>query len=279
MRLERLVRIANHAKTDTQKNKVGNALLKLMDDIECTPERMLYKRNKDTLKITQGVNALGKGAYGVVFYGCLDDECKTRVAIKFSQKSLQTEYIIGKKLANLGVAPRVYRYGFCPTKGLEFMYYEYASRGSLDAFVKKYASKLTASDYKAILYQVYTMLRKVHKKYPSYRHYDLHPGNVLVNKERGKFRMLLTDFGMSEMRGIRSPLLPKVWRREQAADAFVFTFYLGEHVGAKGPSTAVAFFKDFAKRTYTPKESSVKVISDAMTYPFMKGARKAVLHV
>lgn len=279
MRLERLVQIANQAKTNAQKNKVGNALLKMMDDIECNPGRLLYKRNKDTLLITEGVNKLGEGAFGAVFYGCLDTECQTKVAIKFSKKSLKSEYVIGKKLADLGVAPRVYRYGYCPSKGMEFMYYEYASHGSLDDFVQKYSKKLKASDYKAILYQVYTLLRKVHKKYPSYKHYDLHAGNILVNKERGKFRLLLTDFGLSEMRGIKSPLLKKVWRRDQGPDAFVFTYYLGQEMGPSGPPTAVAFFKDFSTWTYMPKDTSVKVIADVMKHPFMKGAHKAVLKV
>lgn len=264
MRLERLVQIANQAKTDAQKNRVGNALLKLMDDVECTPGRLLYKKNKDTLKISEGINKLGEGAYGAVFYGCLDNECQTRVAIKFSKKSLKSEYLIGKKLAALGVAPRVYRYGYCPEKKTEFIYYEYASHGSVRDFVQK---RRSASDYKAILYQVYALLRKVRKVYPSYRHYDLHPGNVLVNLERGTPRLLLTDFGMSEMRGIRSPLLTKVWKRDQASDEFVFTYYLGKESGDYAPPTAKKFFKNFIDGEQASK------------HPFMKGAHKAVLHV
>lgn len=279
MRLERLVQIANQAKTDAQKNRVGNALLQLMDEVECHPERLLYKKNKDTLKISEGVNKLGEGAYGVVFYGCLENKCQTRVAIKFSKKSLKSEYLIGKKLAALGVAPRVYRYGYCPAKKMEFMYYEYASHGSLEDFVKKYGSFLKASDYKAILSQVYTLLRKVHKVYPSYKHYDLHPGNVLVNLERGKLRLLLTDFGMSEMRGISSPLLKKVWKRDQGPDAFVFTYHFGKSL-TRAPLTAKKFFDEFnEKEDYEPTDSSMKVIADVLKYPFMKGAHRAVLKV
>lgn len=265
MRLERLVQIANQAKTDAQKNRVGNALLKLMDEVECHPERLLYKKNKDTLKITSGINKIGEGAYGAVFYGCLDDKCQTRVAIKFSKKSLKSEYQIGKKLAALGVAPRVYRYGYCPAKKMEFIYYEYASHGSVEDFVKKYRS---ASDYKAIIYQVYALLRKVKKVYPSYRHYDLHPGNVLVNLERGKLRLLLTDFGMSEMKGIKSPLLTKTWKRDQAPDEFVFTYHLGKDAGDRAPPSAKKFFRDFSSSS-----------DDAMKHPFMKGAHRAVLKV
>lgn len=272
MRLDTLVRVANEAKTDAQKNRVGNALLQLM---ECSPGQLLYK---DTLKISRGVSKLGEGAYGTVFYGCLENKCKTKVAIKFSKKSLKSEYQIGKKLAELGVAPRVYRYGYCAQKKMEFMYYEYASHGSLEDYLKKYRKSLTASDYKAIVYKVFELLRKIHKKYPSYKHYDLHPGNVLVNNERGKMRVLLTDFGLSEMRGIRSPLLKKDWRMEQAPDADVFIHYLGEAL-VSPPPTVAAFFKEFSESNYSPTNSSIRVIKDVMKHPFMKGAHKAVLKV
>jgi serine/threonine protein kinase len=268
MRLDKLVRIANEAKTDAQKNRVGNALLQLM---ECSPGQLMY------LKIGRGVKKIGEGAYGAVFYGCLENKCKTQVVIKFSKKSLKSEYEIGKKLAALGVAPRVYRYGHCAQKKMDFMYYEYASHGSLEDYLKKYRKYLTASDYKAIVYKVFTLLRKIHKKYPSYKHYDLHPGNVLVNKERGKMRLLLTDFGLSEMKGIRSPLLKKKWRTEQAPDADVFIHYLGESL-VSPPPTVAAFFKEFSEKSnYSPTNSSIRVIKDVMKHPFMKGAALATL--
>lgn len=271
MRLDRLVRIANQAKTDAQRNRVGEVLLELM---RCSPEALLYKK---TPKITRGVEKVGEGAYGAVFYGCLDDECHTRVAIKFSKKSLKSEYEIGKKLSELGVAPRVYLYGYCQSKKMEYMYYEYASHGSVEDFVKKHGKTLRASDYKAILYQVYKLLRKVHRVYPSYRHYDLHPGNVLVNNVRGKMRLLLSDFGMSEMKGIRSPLLTKSWKKEQAPDAFVFIYYLAKE--DVRPPTAKAFLKAFSEREYDSQTSSVDVIADAMKYPFMKGRITALTPV
>jgi len=65
MRLDKLVRIANEAKTDAQKNRVGNALLQLM---ECSPGQLMY------LKIGRGVKKIGEGAYGAVFYGCLENK-------------------------------------------------------------------------------------------------------------------------------------------------------------------------------------------------------------
>jgi hypothetical protein len=41
-----LVDIANKAKTDAQRNAVGATLLKMMNHIACTPDRLLFKRGR-----------------------------------------------------------------------------------------------------------------------------------------------------------------------------------------------------------------------------------------
>jgi serine/threonine protein kinase len=268
--MRELVNIANNAKTDAQRNAVGVALLQLMNHVACTPDRFLYKKG---LKITSGVETLGKGAYGAVFYGCLDDKCRTRVAIKFSKKSLDTECIIGKKLDDLGVAPRVYKCGKCASNGMYYMYYEYASHGALEDYLKKHT--LRTSDYKAIIYGVLKALKKIQKTYPTYKHYDLHTGNVLINMERGRKVVKLTDFGLSEMKGVRSPHLKAVWRRSQPPDAYVFLHFLQEdleNIGHKVPSTLQKFFNDIA--TYEVNDT---FIDRAWRHSFLRGARLARL--
>lgn len=268
--MRELVDIANRAKTDAQRNAVGRALLSLMDQVACTPNRLLYKKG---LKITSGVEMLGKGAYGAVFYGCLDDKCHTRVAIKFSKKSLQSECVIGARLDDLGVAPRVYHCGRCPANGMYFMYYEYASHGALDDYLKKHI--LRTSDYKAIIYGVLKALKKIQKTYPTYKHYDLHTGNVLINIERGRKVVKLTDFGLSEMKGVRSPHLKMSWRRSQPPDAYVFLHFLQgdvENLDRKMPSTLRSFFEDIGK--YRVDET---FIDQVRRHPFLKGARLARL--
>jgi serine/threonine protein kinase len=269
MKLETLVRVANRAKTDSQRNAVGNALLRLMNQVACTPGRLLYKKGQN-LKITSGVAQLGKGAYGAVFYGCLDDKCATKVAVKFSKKSLESECVIGKRLDDLDVAPRVYKCGKCKVGGMYYMYYEYASHGALDDYMKKHT--LAASDYKYIIYSVLRALKKIQKKYPSYQHYDLHTGNVLINMERGKKVVKLTDFGLSEMRDVRSPHLKAAWRRSQPPDAYVFLHFLEEDVGDNAPPSLKKFFDDM--NTYT---TDATFIDRVRRHPFPRGARLARL--
>jgi serine/threonine protein kinase len=271
--MRELVDIANKAKTDAQRNAVGRALLSLMDQVACTPDRLLYKKGKNNLKITSGVEMLGKGAYGAVFYGCLDDKCHTRVAIKFSKKSLQSECVIGARLDDLGVAPRVYHCGKCPVNGMYYMYYEYATHGALDDYLKKRILRTT--DYKAIIYGVLKALKTIQKTYPTYKHYDLHTGNVLINNERGRKVVKLTDFGLSEMKGVRSPHLKESWRRSQPPDAYVFLYFLQgdlENLGRKVPSTLQKFFDDVDK--YPVNDT---FIDQVRRHPFLKGARLARL--
>lgn len=269
MKLETLVKVANEAKTDSQRNAVGNALLRLMNQVACTPNRLLYSKGKN-LKITSGVAKIGEGAYGAVFYGCLDDKCQTRVAVKFSKKSLESECVIAKRLAELGVAPRVYKCGQCKVGGMYYMYYEYASHGSLEDYMEKH--KLQASDYKNIIYGVMKALKKVQKKYPSYQHYDLHPGNILINLERGRKVVKLADFGLSEMKDVRSPHLKPAWRRSQPPDAYVFLHFLEEDVGDTAPPTLVKFFEDM--NTY---KLDVTFMDRVRRHPFLRGAGLARL--
>jgi len=264
--MRKLVAIANRAKTDAQRNAVGALLLRLMNEVPCKPERLFYTRGNN-LKITSGVSTIGRGAYGAVFYGCLDDECRTKVAIKFSDKSLESECVIGKRLSALGVAPRVYKCGTCSAKN--YMYYEYATHGSLEDYMKKHT--LRVSDYKAIIYGVLRALRKIRKKYPTYKHYDLHPGNVLINMERGRKVVKLTDFGLSEMQDVKSPHLKMAWRRTQPPDAYVFLHFLEGDMEDIPPSLKV-FFDDVSR--YALDDA---FLDRALRHPFLRGARFARL--
>lgn len=262
--MRRLVDIANKAKTDTQRNAVGQVLLELMREVACTPDRLLYKKGKN-LKITSGVESIGKGGFGAVFYGCIDDKCRTKVAIKFSEKSLESECVVGKRLDDLGVAPRVYACGRCTANGMYYMYYEYATHGALDKYIEKHT--LSVSDYKFIIYSVLRALKKVQKKYPSYKHYDLHTGNILINAERGKKVVKLSDFGLSEMKDVRSPHMRMGWRRAQPPDAYVFLHFLEGQV-VTPPPTMQKFFDDIW--TYSV---DAKFIDRVRRHPFLRGAR------
>src|SRR5210317_487093 len=113
VKLEDLVHIANNAKTDAQKNAVGEELKKyLRGKKACNPQELFSNTN---LKIEKGKNLrkLGEGQYGAVFYGCLEDKCATKVAIKVTNEpSARMEYRIAEKLRSMGV-PRMYHFKSC----------------------------------------------------------------------------------------------------------------------------------------------------------------------
>ena len=79
-KLADLIHIANSAKTDAQKNAVGEQVKKLIRGQKaCYPEKDFFtKVQMNPLKINKAtrLRAIGKGVYGTVFYGCLDDKAK-----------------------------------------------------------------------------------------------------------------------------------------------------------------------------------------------------------
>lgn len=59
---------------------------------------------------------------------------------------------------------------------------EWADRGDLLDFMRKYHNAFTALHWKVIFFQVLSVLAVIQSKYPSFRHNDLKANNVLVQK-------------------------------------------------------------------------------------------------
>lgn len=201
VKLADLVDIANNAKTDAQKNAVGEQVKKMLRGAKsCHPEQHLYTKLYTTpLKITKAkqLYKLGTGAYGIVLYGCLDDKCKTQVAIKMTDEpSAKMEYRIAEKLKGMGV-PRMYHFKSCGSG--DVLYFEYIEGESLEKWMK---AKRTVEDYRQLILRLMTNLRNIHKKYPSFRHHDLHWNNILVLK--GNVPIMI-DFGLAVIEGIKNP--------------------------------------------------------------------------
>lgn len=192
VKLAALVHIANNAKTEEQRNAVATELKKVLVDAKgCDPESQLMVPRLKKLK------EVAKGTSGQVFYGCLDNKCKTKVAIKFtSEPSAKMEYDIAKKLKGMGV-PRMYYFKTCDNK--DILYFEYINGKSLEKWVK---GNPTTEEYRSVISQVIGNLYKIHKKYPSFRHHDLHWNNILITK--GPTATII-DFGLSTIDGITNP--------------------------------------------------------------------------
>ena len=201
VKLADLVHIANNAKTNAQKNAVGEEVKKLIRGQKaCYPEQQFFTKIQMTpLKINKAtrLRAIGKGTYGTVFYGCLDDECKTQVAIKVTtEPSARMEYRIAEKLRGMGV-PRMYHFKSCDRD--DVLYFEYIEGEPLEEWMKRGQSP---EAYRRVISQLITNLKRIHEKYPKFRHHDLHWNNILVLKGN---KPIMIDFGMSTIEGIRNP--------------------------------------------------------------------------
>jgi serine/threonine protein kinase len=144
---------------------------------------------------------LGQGQYGAVFYGCLDDKCKTRIAIKITNEaSAKMEYRIAQKLRGMGV-PRMYHFKSCDDK--DILYFEYIKGESLEDWIKSQPSSIA---YKKVISQVIGNLKKIHEKYPKFRHHDLHWNNIMVME--GNVPVMI-DFGLATIEGVKNPVYDK----------------------------------------------------------------------
>jgi serine/threonine protein kinase len=211
VKLAQLVHIANSAKTNAQKNAVGEEVKKILrgkkDGVSkaCYPENHFFTRiQQKPLLINKAtrLRAIGKGQYGTVFYGCIDDKCATQVAIKVTtEESAKMEYRIAEKLKGMG-APRMYHFKSCRTD--DILYFEYIDGKSLQAWIK---TKPSEAVVKKVIGQLIQNLANIHKKYPKFRHHDLHSNNLLILKTKGGFKPIIIDFGMSTMEGVRNPIV------------------------------------------------------------------------
>ena len=204
VKLSDLVHIANNAKTDAQKNAVGEELKKLLRGAKgCDPKSQLYAPRLNRINQIQkgGLYKIGKGMYGAVYYGCLDDACHTKVAIKFTNEpSARMEYRIAQKLKGMGV-PRMYHFKTCNNR--DILYFEYINGVTLEKWI---GSGQTIPAYRRVITQLIRNLKKIHDKYPKFRHHDLHWNNLLILKDDTP---IMIDFGLATIEGVRNPEIDK----------------------------------------------------------------------
>lgn len=234
-------------KTLKNKKALGDELIKILNKYNCEPAKALYKMTNGSnrfgfrlmkivseaplrlgyesgLKVRDGIGMIGKGAYGTVYIGCIDKACKKEVAIKMaSDNETRLEYNFMKRFE--GVSPNIthaYYYKKCPKPVKSVLYLEYYSFGSVKRLLGKYEDKLRKLHARVILFQVIWTLSELYKKFPSFRHNDLHTDNVFVDDRvttkgsilYGNFLVpnigmnaVIGDFGFANMQadGFRNP--------------------------------------------------------------------------
>jgi len=116
----------------------------------------------------------------------------------------------------------MYAYQECDKYSI--IYTEYANSGSLTNFIKENIKTLRPIHLRTIVTHILFNLYRIHKRYPSFRHHDLHTENVLIStnvKAKGirRFKVedtilkvhdigieaSLNDYGFSSINGIPNP--------------------------------------------------------------------------
>ena len=197
VKLSDLVHIANNAKTNAQKNAVGEEVKKFLRGKKACNSGQLF--SNVGLRIEKGKNLrkLGQGAHGAVFYGCLEDKCNTKIAMKVTDEpTAKMEFRIAEKLKGMGV-PRMYHFKDCGR--LDVLYFEYVKGETLQQWMKKPQSP---GSYRSLISQLIRNLKRIHEKYPKFRHHDLHWNNIIVLEGN---KPIIIDFGLSTIEGIRNP--------------------------------------------------------------------------
>jgi tRNA A-37 threonylcarbamoyl transferase component Bud32 len=201
----------------------------------CDPASHLWLKKKNG-SMTKGAVKIGEGEYGKVYRGCVDDDCKKYIVYKeirtpsLSEKtnsqplakfkaaldeiSPKMEFTIAKKLEGFGV-PKMYLYKTCDNK--DILYSEYVNGKEFREWM---ATQPSLSAIKSVMAQVIYNLYRIQKKYPGFRHHDLHGGNILVRPVPVKdmkimgstisnagFEAVIIDFGFSVFPRIKNPLV------------------------------------------------------------------------
>ena len=95
---------------------------------------------EDSLSKSIGTVKIGQGRFGEVYLGCIDKECKKKVAIKVVlNEDITHEYKISKRLSSYGV---VKSFTIQKCKNVMFMYSEYANNGTLKSFLRNNKTNL-----------------------------------------------------------------------------------------------------------------------------------------
>jgi len=208
-------------------NKNGFGGFRVMNIVKTNGNSLNVVPRKNTVvSKKRGLGLLGKGEYGKAYIGCINSNCKKQVAIKIQKDGgLDHEFKILKKVWDITPhVARPYLYKKCGKS--EIMYSEYANGGDFDNLFDKYQDILTHKVLQTLTFQIIYTMYAIQKQYPTFRHLDLHTGNVFLDTNFPKtggtkydtekdvahnfrvpnigIRVLIGDFGLASMKGLES---------------------------------------------------------------------------
>jgi len=180
----------------------------------------LYVKNDRLLRQT-------KGDYIRIYLACVDNTCEDQIAIKVSDQpsALKYEFDINKVLYEASKKSVLRPYKYVPCNGDAATLVDYASNGSLRTYFPRFGRSLKAEDFRRIIAQVLRGLASIQKKYPKFRHNDLHDGNVALD---GELNAYLFDFELASIpeRGFIGPQIPNAGIYTDNARIYDFHFFL-----------------------------------------------------
>ena len=157
------------------------------------PNRVRGVNNTRGLSFVKGSVFIGQGAHGSVNMYMNASKRKYARKIETAGESLLHEIALMRKIKKIvpsGV-PTVY------PSNKNRLITEYIHGGDFEKWVKKHKNQLTQGDFELMILQVLKILYRISKRDPSFRHNDLHCGNILVDDDKNTVRLVLTDFGLS----------------------------------------------------------------------------------
>jgi serine/threonine protein kinase len=81
----------------------------------------------------------------------------------------------------------------------DVLYFEYIKGQTLKELME---SSRSLDQYRSLISQLIKNLKRIHEKYPKFRHHDLHWNNILVLEGN---KPIIIDFGLSTIQGVRNP--------------------------------------------------------------------------
>lgn len=170
----------------------------------CDPGKFMRHKRTPTNTVTHpGIMALKPD---VVWVGAPGPNYKTEIAIKkCDPHEFQVQKTMNEHFPQY--VPKVYTSAKC-FDGF-YMYSEYLPQGTL----KK---NKTSPNVDKVVYKTFVILKKIHDKYPSFRHNDLHVDNVLIKGDTP----IIYDFGFANWHG--NPMFDATLKKD-------YGIYAGNH--------------------------------------------------
>ncbi len=191
--------------------------------------KTVYNISKGVKRVRRGFARLASGKQGVAYLGYMDKKCTKPIAIKVSPFDLtvappkrqpaETEFENIQKVFRVAPQHVQAQYGafrcvgFVPTADFtdrQSSVFDYANQyvtfgeyyhgGSLSDWLKKMFFKLKDQDIALMIGQILKTIARIQKKYPGFRHNDLHLGNVFVDDLVKGPRLAIADFGLAILR-------------------------------------------------------------------------------